>query len=107
VLDAVVYGRVFATKQAPHSPLEGLDAGADERATWKIGMVHGALAIPGVVDQDEVLITTDEIAASGLDYLALGHWHSAQQGRADHDLRLQGAPEPVAIDRDKAAMSCS
>jgi DNA repair exonuclease SbcCD nuclease subunit len=102
-LDAVVFGRVFATKRAPHSPLEGLAAGADERATWKIGMVHGALAIPGVVERDEVLVTTEEIAASGLDYLALGHWHSAQQGRAGSTTyAYSGAPEPVAIDQDKA-----
>jgi DNA repair exonuclease SbcCD nuclease subunit len=102
-LDVVVYGRVFATKQAPHSPLQGLDAKADARATWKIGLVHGALAIPGVVEQDEVLITTDEIAASGLDYLALGHWHSALDGRAGATIyAYSGAPEPVAIDQDKA-----
>jgi len=102
-LDAVVFGRVFETKRAPHSPLEGLDAGADERATWKIGLVHGAIAISGVVERDEVLITTEEIAASGLDYLALGHWHSAQQGRAGSTTyAYSGAPEPVAIDQDKA-----
>lgn len=102
-LDAVVFGRVFATKRAPQSPLEGLEAGADERATWKIGMVHGALAIAGVVERDEVLVTTEEIAASGLDYLALGHWHSAQQGRAGSTTyAYSGAPEPVAIDQDKA-----
>ncbi len=102
-LDAVAYGRVFATKRAPHSPLEGLDVTTDDRATWKIGLVHGALAIPGVVERDEVLITTDEIAHSGLDYLALGHWHSAQQGRAGSTTwAYSGAPEPVAVDQDKA-----
>jgi exonuclease SbcD len=102
-LDAVVYGRVFATKRAPHSPLEGSPAATDDRATWKIGMVHGAIAIPGVVDRDEVLITTEEIAASGLDYLALGHWHSSQQGRAGSTTyAYSGAPEPVAVDQDKA-----
>ena len=54
-------------------------------------MVHGALAIPGRTDGDEVVITKDEIAASGLDYLALGHWHSAQKGKAGgDDLRLLG-----------------
>lgn len=102
-LDAVVYGRVFATKRAPHSPLEGLAAATDARATWKIGMVHGALAIPGVVEHEEVLITTDQIAASGLDYLALGHWHSALDGRAGATFYAYcGAPEPVAVDQDKA-----
>jgi exonuclease SbcD len=102
-LDAVVYGRVFETKRAPESPLARLSASAEERARWRIGMVHGALAIPGVVEHDEVIVTTDEIAASGLDYLALGHWHSAQQGTAGATTyAYSGAPEPVAVDQDRA-----
>lgn len=102
-LDAIVYGTVFETKRAPASPLAGLGAAADERATWKIGLLHSAIVIPGVVEQDEVIVTTDEIAASGLDYLALGHWHSLQQGVAGSvTWAYSGAPEPVAIDQDAA-----
>jgi DNA repair exonuclease SbcCD nuclease subunit len=101
--DAVVFGRVFATKRAPHSPLEGLDAEADERATWKIGLVHGAIAIPEKTAGDEVVVTREEIAASGLDYLALGHWHSLLQGKAGPvTWAYPGAPEPVAVDQDRA-----
>jgi len=74
---------VFATKRAPHSPLRALgDATEAPVATWRIGMVHGSIAIPGKTEHDEVVITTDEIAATGLDYLALGHWHSTQKGKA-------------------------
>ncbi len=113
-LDAVVHGPVFATKRAPHSPLQGFDAtatGAIDRAappsghdtTWHIGLIHGSISIPGKTDRDEVVITTDEIAASGLDYLALGHWHSAQQGRAGAvTYAYPGAPETVALDQDRA-----
>ena len=102
--DVVVHAPVFATKRAPHSPLRGLDAGADPtKATWHVGMVHGSIAIPGKTDRDEVVITTDEIAATHLDYLALGHWHSAQQGKAgDVTYAYSGAPEPVALDQDRA-----
>src|SRR6185295_15207051 len=43
------------------------------------------------------------IEASGLDYLALGHWHSAQQGRAGSTTwAYAGAPEPVAVTQDGA-----
>ena len=102
-LDVVVYGRVFETKRAPRSPLAGLDARADQRATWRIALVHGALAIPGKTDSDEVVFTADEVAASGLDYLALGHWHSALTARAgDVQYGYPGAPEPVALDQDRA-----
>jgi DNA repair exonuclease SbcCD nuclease subunit len=102
--DVVVYGPVFPTKRAPHSPLRDVDVSADAAiATWRIGMVHGAIAIPGKTDRDEVVITTDEIAATNLDYLALGHWHSAQAGKAGTvTYAYSGAPEAVALDQDRA-----
>ena len=102
-MDAVVHGRVFNTKRGPKSPLDGFDARSDRRATWRIGMVHGALAIPGKTDRDEIVFREDEIAATGLDYLALGHWHSAIEGRAGNvTYAYSGAPEPVAVDQDGA-----
>ncbi len=104
-IDTVVHGRVFGTKRAPHSPLQDSAAAvaAGPPATWRIGMVHGAIAIPGKTDHDEVVITTDEIAASGLDYLALGHWHSAQTAKAGSvTYAYAGAPEPIALDQDRA-----
>ena len=102
-LDLAVHGRVFSTKRAPGSPLAGFDAAADERASWHVGLVHGSLLIPGRTEHDEVVFTGDEVAASHLDYLALGHWHSTQRGRAGATLwAYSGAPEPVALDQDRA-----
>jgi DNA repair exonuclease SbcCD nuclease subunit len=102
-LDLVVHGRVFATKRAPRSPLAGFDVAGDDRATWHVGMVHGSLHIPERTEHDEVVFTSEEVAASHLDYLALGHWHSTQRGRAGATLwAYSGAPEPVAIDQDRA-----
>jgi DNA repair exonuclease SbcCD nuclease subunit len=102
-LDAVIYGRVFETKRAPRSPLAGFDVSGEERATWRIGMIHGALAIPGRTDGDEVVVTAGEIAASGLDYLALGHWHSTLIAKAGPvRYAYSGAPEAVAVDQDRA-----
>ena len=101
--DVVVFGTVFPTKKAPKSPLAGLDTSVVPEATYRVGMVHGAVAIPGKTDSDDVVITTQEIAASGLDYLALGHWHSAQQAKAGSvTYAYAGAPESVAIDQDRA-----
>ena len=102
-IDAVVHGPVFATKRVPHSPLRDLAAVVTPPAAWKIGLLHAALNIPGRTDHDEVVITTDEIAASGLDYLALGHWHSSQTAKAGGvTYAYSGAPEPVAVDQDRA-----
>ncbi len=106
-LDLIVYGRVFATKRAPHSPLEGFDVRADDRATWKVGMIHGSRFIAGKVERDDVLFRDEEVAASGLDYLALGHWHSFSSGRAGETTwAYAGAPEPVAVDQDGAGDVC-
>ena len=102
-LDVVVHGRCFATKRAPHSPLQDVAVANDKRATWHVGLLHAALAIPDRTDGDEVVITTDEIAASRLDYLALGHWHSMLQGKAGGTVyAYSGAPEAVAMDQDGA-----
>ena len=101
-LDAVVHGPVFATKRAPHSPLRDLAAVETPPATWKLGLLHASIAIPGRTEHDEVVVTVDEIAASGLDYLALGHWHSAQTAKAKAvTYAYAGAPEPVAVDQDR------
>jgi exonuclease SbcD len=101
--DVVIHGPVFATKRAPHSPLRDLTVAGDSTATWHVGMVHGSLAIPDRTDGDEVVITREEIEATGLDYLALGHWHSTQSGKAGTTTyAYSGAPEPVAVTQDGA-----
>jgi exonuclease SbcD len=81
----------------------GPTAGGAPAAGWRIGMVHGSIAIPGKTDRDDVVITTEEIEQTHLDYLALGHWHSMQQGKAGGvTYAYSGAPEPVALDQDRA-----
>jgi len=103
-LDATVHARTFATKRAPKSPLAGFTAAtATQRTRFHIGMIHGARFVAGQVERDDVIFTDAEVAASGLDYLALGHWHSFQQGRAGKTTwAYSGAPEPVQIDQDGA-----
>jgi DNA repair exonuclease SbcCD nuclease subunit len=102
--DLVVHATVFATKRAPFSPLRDLRIEQpDETATWHVGMVHGSLAIPDKTDRDEVVVTKEEIGATGLDYLALGHWHSFQKGKAGGTTyAYSGAPEPIAVNQDGA-----
>ncbi len=102
-LDVVVHGPVFATKRAPRSPLAGIAVVETPASTWRICLLHAALAIPGRTDHDEVVVTSDEIGASRMDYIAFGHWHSAQDARAGGvRYAYSGAPEPVAVDQDRA-----
>lgn len=41
----------------------------------RIGVAHGSLRIEGKHSPDDFPIALDAVARSGLDYLALGHWH--------------------------------
>jgi DNA repair protein SbcD/Mre11 len=106
-LRVTVRARVFATKRGSESPLVALtvkesDAGTGAR-NWQVGMVHGSFAVPGRFEGDDVSFTEAEVGQSGLDYLALGHWHSFREGRAGRTVwAYSGAPEPVALDQDGA-----
>jgi len=101
--DVAVVGRPFPTKRAPFGPLREPRIAEGLPGRWKVGLFHAALAIPGRTDGDDVVITPAEIAASGLDYVALGHWHAAQSARAGGvTWAYSGAPEPVAVDQDRA-----
>jgi DNA repair exonuclease SbcCD nuclease subunit len=100
-----VRAHVFPTKRASESPLAAIAVHDADRTNrnWQVAMIHGSLAVPGRFDADEVSFTEQEIAASGLDYLALGHWHSFREGRAGKTVwAYSGAPEAVALDQDGA-----
>jgi len=109
-IGVTVLSHVFPAKRAAESPLTSMRAAAlaargdgTRAKNWLIGMIHGSVAVPGRFEQDEVLVTEQEIADSGLDYLALGHWHSFREARAGNTTyAYSGAPEPVALDQDGA-----
>ncbi|MEO8626434.1 MAG: DNA repair exonuclease [Candidatus Limnocylindrales bacterium] len=109
-LGVSVLSRVFPAKRAAESPLIAIRAAAEkargegQRAgNYLVGMIHGSIAQPGRFEQDEVIVTNEQIAQSGLDYLALGHVHSFREGRAGKvAFAYSGAPEPVALDQDGA-----
>ncbi|HLA85673.1 MAG TPA: DNA repair exonuclease [Thermoguttaceae bacterium] len=74
---AVPGGRLYPcpvfTKHATADPTAWIDARAD--AEIAVGAAHGS--VEGVPqDQPESPIPRDAAARRGLDYLALGHWHS-------------------------------
>ena len=69
-------------------------------AEMNIGLLHGSVQIPGLVDEDEVIITEDQIAGCGMDYLALGHWHSfGDYSQQDVVALYPGSPEIVGLDQ--------
>lgn len=105
-----VISHVFPAKRAPESPLTGMRAAAQatrgdgtRAGNWLIGMIHGSIAQPGRFEHDEVIVTEQEIAESGFDYVAMGHVHSFREGAGGATKwAYSGAPEPVALDQDGA-----
>jgi DNA repair protein SbcD/Mre11 len=95
--DVVFYGWGYngrcegdVLKQLPAIPASG--------EVWHIGLLHGSLLRPGIVEDDEVTFSTFNLKTCGLDYLALGHWHSFQDLSAGQTASAYcGCPEPLYI----------
>ncbi len=97
-LDLTVYGKAFDGKSFGQSPLQGICL--IEKSKFHIGMAHCSIKIEGRVEKDAAILDTKEIASSGLDYLALGHWHSFQDlSQGNVKAFYSGSPEPVYMDQ--------
>ncbi len=72
-LGAVVYGSAFTSKYRDYAPLDRLKADYDEGLT-RLMVLHGDVNSPGSRYGE---ITQAQIAASGMDYIALGHIHTS------------------------------
>ena len=94
-LGAVVYGSAFTSPYRMDSPLQ--DFRAQEEDWYQFGCFHGDLTSP---TSRYGPITHPQIAASGLDYLALGHIHTASGlKRAGHTYYAwPGCPEGRGFD---------
>ncbi len=70
---------------------------------YRIGMAHGPITIPGLNDFDMPPIPGNWIADSGLDYLALGHWHQFKDVSAGNVAAFYpGSIEMLALGQDDA-----
>ncbi len=93
-LGLMVHGRAAPRGE---SPLQGLSR--DEGHRWNVALAHGGLGGEGVLG-DAHPISSQEIAASRFDYMALGHWHGWREWREGGTVACYpGAPEPLAFDQ--------
>ena len=73
-LSVCVHARPVAGNENA-GPLQGIRRDNDTR--WNVALAHGSVIIPGRISEDtDCPIQTSEIGRSGMDYIALGHWHS-------------------------------
>ncbi len=70
--------------------------------TIKIGITHGALAIEGKHQPNDFPIALNAASRSGLDYLAIGHWHNWLVGTDGGRVVMPGTPEPDRFSNDRS-----
>ncbi len=79
-IDVTVFAKPNVSNKSTESPVAFLaEAGKQAKTKYKVAMAHGSVQIEGKSAGDDLPITLRDIAESGMDYLALGHWHGAQE----------------------------
>jgi DNA repair exonuclease SbcCD nuclease subunit len=102
-LDCAVFGNANTRPFANRHPLAGFKAESDRR--WNVGILHASFEIPDV-SADSYVVTPAEIAASGLDYLALGHIHSMScRSSGKVTAYYSGSPEMVRIQKGEFGLA--
>lgn len=100
-LGVTLLARPNATNASPESPLRGLSA--DGRQGVVVGVAHGSVTLGDKIGQSDFPIAPEDIASSGLQYLALGHWHKpADYSREGVAAWYSGSPE-VLYPKDSGA----
>ncbi|MEK7452838.1 MAG: DNA repair exonuclease [Patescibacteria group bacterium] len=77
-LDLVLYAQANTANKSKKSPIKFLQSETKNDAKYKIAMAHGSVQIEGKSAEDDWPITLGDISKSGMQYIALGHWHGAQ-----------------------------
>jgi DNA repair exonuclease SbcCD nuclease subunit len=96
-LDCAIYGNANVKPFANKYPLARLRLSGEAR--WQVGMLHASFEIPDVVD-DTYVVTAEQIRDCGLDYLALGHYHSlSDRSEGGVGAFYPGSPEMVRMQK--------
>jgi exonuclease SbcD len=104
-LDLALYGRAITGKETKDKPLGGLQPRL--KARWHVAMAHGNV-VTGLVEDPPRPIHLKDIEKCGMDYVALGDWHSyADYSQGGVRAVYCGAPEPMAFDQQGAGSIAS
>jgi DNA repair exonuclease SbcCD nuclease subunit len=90
-LDLTVYGKPNLSNRSSISPLKGLKRSTSSK--FHVAIAHGSLYIPEKTAEDDHVFRLEEIQSSGMDYLALGHWHRVYGCPAEPQAWYSGPPE--------------
>lgn len=109
-LDLVLYTCPLRAREGRHSPVAWIKearAGSDALASHHVGLAHATTMLAPDMEANEFPIEVAELDSLGLDYLALGHWHTRT---AVDDIQTArraypGSPQPGKFgDPDGAAL---
>jgi DNA repair exonuclease SbcCD nuclease subunit len=90
-LDLTIYGKPNLSNRSYISPLKGLKPSTSSK--FHIAMAHGSFYIPGKAAEDDHVFRLEEVKASGMNYLALGHWHEIYKCSEEPLAWYPGPPE--------------
>jgi DNA repair protein SbcD/Mre11 len=101
-LDLTVYGKPNLSNRSYISPLKGLKRLTSSK--FHIAMAHGSFYIPEKVTEDDHVFRLEEVKVSGMDYLALGHWHRVYRCSEEPPAWYSGPPEWIPDQRERGAV---
>jgi exonuclease SbcD len=101
-LDLTVYGKPNLSNRSYISPLKGLKPSTSTK--FHIAMAHGSFYIPEKIAEDDHVFRLEEVEASGMDYLALGHWHRVYRCPAEPPAWYSGPPEWIPGQTEKGGV---
>ena len=101
-LDLTVYGKPNLSNRSYTSPLKGLTSSTSSK--FHIALAHGSFYIPGRTAEDDHVFRLEEIQSSGMNYLALGHWHRVYACLEKPPAWYCGPPEWIPDQRERGAV---
>ena len=101
-LNLTVYGKPNLSNRSYVSPLKGLKPSTSSK--FHIAMAHGSFYIPEKIAEDDHVFRLEEVKASGMDYLALGHWHRVYKCSKEPQAWYPGPPEWIPDQRERGAV---
>jgi len=101
-LDLTIYGKPNLSNRSRISPLKGLKRSTSSK--FHIAMAHGSFYVPERIAEDDHVFRLEEVKASGMDYLALGHWHRVYSCSEKPPAWYSGPPEWIPDQTEKGGV---
>lgn len=99
-LDLEVWGTSHTEQDSGYRPFASAPGRGE--AAWQIGVGHGHFLGPNALMHGSFHIRADQLAATGLDYVALGHWERMTVVEAGEGViaAYSGAPDALSGNRE-------